>query len=340
MRITHVIRSDGWAGVERHVVTLALEQERRGHLVQMIGGDPAEARSWLRDSAVTHLPVRTLRQTLFALQHAPAPDILHVHMTAAEIAAALSSRMRGVPVVSTRHFASRRGSRLVSRPAATLVHRRVAAQIAVSQFVAQHIEGPSTVVLSGVEAREVGRPAAEREPVVLVVQRLQPEKNTHLAVEAFAGSGLRDLGWRLHLAGTGPLREPLTALACDLGVADAVQFLGHRSDVPALMGAAGLMLAPHDREGYGLSVVEAMASGLPVVAAGAGGHLETVGRVPKAALFPPGDVDEAARLLRELAGDAALRDSYGRALQEEQRRSLTPAAQAEATELVYRRVLP
>jgi glycosyltransferase involved in cell wall biosynthesis len=339
VRITHLIRSDGWAGVERHVAALSAEQARQGHEVHMIGGHPAFVPAWLGHEAIAFSPVRTLPQAVLALHRARMPDVLHVHMTAAEVAAAMSVRLRKVPVVSTRHFADRHGSRLLSRPAVRLAERRIKAQISVSQYVAERIEGESTVVLSGVESREAGLTAPQREPVVLVVQRLQPEKNTHLALQAFAASGLPSLGWRMNVAGTGPLQPSLEQLAYALGVRDFVHFLGRRPDVPQLMGSAGLLVAPRDDEAYGLSVVEAMAAGLPVVAAAAGGHLETVGRVPGAALFPAGNADRAAELLRSLALDPNARDTYGRALREAQQRDFTLTAQARATELVYRAVL-
>jgi glycosyltransferase involved in cell wall biosynthesis len=105
------------------------------------------------------------------------------------------------------------------------------------------------------------------------------------------------------------------------------------------MSSAGILLAPRSDEAYGLSVVEAMAAGLPVVAAAAGGHLETMGRVAGAALFSPGDIDRAAALLRSLAQDIDARDTYGQALQARQQRDLTLTAQARATERVYETVL-
>ena len=143
----------------------------------------------------------------------------------------------------------------------------------------------------------------------------------------------------MDIAGDGPLRPILQRLATELGIERAVHFLGRRADVPRLMRSAGLLVAPCDIEAYGISAVEAMAAGLPVVAAAAGGQLETVGRVPDAALFPPGDVVRAAALLRSLAQDVEARDTYGQALQATQQRDLTLAAQACATERVYETVL-
>jgi glycosyltransferase involved in cell wall biosynthesis len=124
----------------------------------------------------------------------------------------------------------------------------------------------------------------------------------------------------------------------DLGIAPAVRFLGHRADVAVLMDQASLLVAPALHEAFGLSVVEAMAAGLPTVAAASGGHLETIGAVPGAALFPPGDAEAAGRLLALLGRDEAARDTCGRALQAAQRAHFTVAAQAEGTDAVYRTV--
>src|SRR4029077_16599293 len=124
---------------------------------------------------------------------------------------------------------------------------------------------------------------------------------------------------RLQIAGEGALRGSLEHLATTLGVGGAVDFLGRREDVGSLMTTAAVLLAPRPDEGYGLTVLEAMAAGLPVVAAASGGHLETVGVVPDAPLFQPHDSGDAGRLLARLARDPARRDTYGKSLQSVQR---------------------
>jgi glycosyltransferase involved in cell wall biosynthesis len=223
--------------------------------------------------------------------------------------------------------------------AASAAARRVDAQIAISHYVAGAVAGPSTVIHPGVEPVPSTPRSAERERVVLVAQRLEPEKDTHVALRAFAASGVGALGWRLDIAGDGAERGRLAALARDLGVAGSVRFLGHRRDVPRLMAEAGVLLAPCPVEGLGLTVLEAMAAALPVVAVGAGGHLETVGVVADAALHPAGDALAAGRLLAELAADPERRDRYGAELQQVQREGFTPAHQARETARVYRRVV-
>ena len=100
-----------------------------------------------------------------------------------------------------------------------------------------------------------------------------------------------------------------------------------------------MLLAPCRVEGLGLTVLEAMAEALPVVAVGAGGHLETVGSVAGAALHPAGDSAAAATLLASLARDPQARDVYGSALQQAQRDRFTPEHQAAETAAVYREVI-
>ena len=337
--IVHVCCTDAFAGVERHVSELAAAQAELGHRVTVVGGEVTRVQAVAGDG-VAVLPGRSIPVALRSLRRVVArPDVVNVHMTAAEVAVALAWRLRDVPVVSTRHIAVPRGNRRLTRPVVRLGARRVDVQLAVSQFVADHIDGASTVALSGVRSEPERTRADQRGRVVLVAQRLEREKATDVAVTAFARSGLASQGWRLRIAGQGVLASELEELAGRLGVSEAVDFLGHRNDVWDLMQSSAVLLAPDTDEAFGLSVVEAMARGLPVVAAGSGGHLETVGSVPGAALFRPGDPEDAARLLRDLAGSEEERETYGARLQVVQRERFTVEQQALRTDLVYRRLL-
>lgn len=339
LHILHAVRSDGFAGVERHVASLAAAQHDAGHHVAVIGGDPVAMRAAIGRPGVSHQSAVTVLDTVQAITAMRRCDVLHVHMTAAELAAALAVPAWRVPAVATRHFGSRRGGTAAGRAVGRLAAHRLAAQVAISHYVAARVDGASTVVPTGVPSRPDARPARERDRVVLVAQRLEAEKRTDLAVRAFAAAGLADAGWTLDIAGDGAERTRLRALAADLGVADRVRFLGRRSDVDRVMDSASLLIAPCPIEGLGLTVLEAMAHGLPVVAAGAGGHVETLGGCDAAALYDPLDPADAGRHLARLAADPDARDAYGRQLQEVQRRSYTLQAQAEATEAVYRSVL-
>lgn len=342
--VLHVICTDAFAGAERYVLNSALSLRARGFRVTVVGGAEASMRRPLERSGATWLPGRTVRQATRAALSVHDVDIVNTHMTEADTVGAVVGMLRRLPVVSTRHFAGTRGSSPLARLVSRLAQPAITAQIAISHFVADNIEGESTVVQSGVADVAEGADAAERaenrERVVLVAQRLEPEKSTAVALRAWAASAERSSGpWRMLIAGDGSQRDVLEALAERLGIAASVDFLGFRSDVDALMRRAEIFFAPAPREPMGLSVLEAMAHGLPVVAAAGGGHVETVGSVADAALFRPGDADEAAALLDALMRDSDRRQRYGRALRERQRSAFTAERQTDATRAVFDAVL-
>lgn len=338
LRILHAVRSDGFSGVERYIAVLATSQAERGHRVAVVGGDPAEMLRSLGDAPVGFTPATTVWATTRGVDRWRHCDVIHVHMTAAEIAAVGAVRTWQVPVVATRHFGQRRGRSRAGAAVRPLIRARISAEIAVSEYVARHIDAPSTVVHPGVPAAPLV-PASDRAKRILVAQRLEPEKHTDVAIRVFAQSGLAAQGWGLDIAGSGSEATALRRLAAGLGVAGAVEILGFRSDVAALMRDHALLLATSPAEHFGLTVVEAMACGLPVIASGAAGHLETVGRASEAALFAPADVPDAARLVRELALDPTRRDRYGAALRDLHVERFSVEAQATAVERVYRSVL-
>jgi glycosyltransferase involved in cell wall biosynthesis len=336
-----VIRSDGFAGVERHVARLASAQAAGGDKVHLVGGNNVKMAQALAGSAVEYSRGDTLGQVIRTASGViGSADVVHVHMTAAELGVAVTSwRRKMPPIVSTRHFPLLRGRsrsvRLIARVAAS----RLKAQIAISKYVAERTEGRSTVVYPGVDARPDATPALEREPVVLVVQRLEPEKDTALAISAFAESRLAERGWRLEIAGDGSLRQSLTELAQRSGVFGAVRFLGARDDVPKLMARSAMLVAPCAVEGLGLSVLEAMSAGVPVVACATGGHLETLPEAGRKVCFASGDTAAAASAILTLAGSPDLRNRLATAGQQRQRALFTMDTQVAGTKAVYHAAL-
>ncbi|NKY09161.1 glycosyltransferase family 4 protein [Cellulomonas hominis] len=331
--VVHVVCTNAFAGVERYVTTLARAQAARGLQVQVLGGAAGRMPAELAGTSVRWAPAVTVAAAARALLGLR-PGVVHAHMTAAELAAVATAR---APVVATRHFAERRGSSPVARTLGRVLTRRIAAQVAISSFVATRVEGASTVVHPGVPDADVT--GAERQPVVLMAQRLEPEKRADTGLRIWAASGLGDRGWQLLVAGTGACRHDLERLAAELGVASSCRFLGSRSDVSDLLASAAVFLAPRPDEPYGLSVVEAMAHATPIVAAGGGGHDETVGSVPGAVLVPAHDPVSAGASLADLAADPARCRSYGRALQDVQRARFGVGTHAAGVAAVYTEVL-
>jgi len=333
LRIVHVVRSDRFAGVEQFVLRLALAQADAGHDVQVIGGAADRMAAPLDAAGAGFAPGLRVGEIAARLRRcAGAVDVVNTHMTAADAAALRAFAGRHRPaVVSTRHFAQRRG-RFRALPLDPVVRLVLDAEISVSAVVAAAIGAPSTVVHPGVAVP----PATEheRQRVVLVAQRLQPEKQTMLAIAAFARSGLASDGWRLDIAGAGAEADELARAASALG--GSAGLLGFRGDIPQLMARAGMLLATAPSEHFGLTVLEAMACGLPVVATAAAGHLETMGGLDERALFPAGDADAAARALRALADDPSARRRLGDAERARVQSDFSVDAQVAATDAVYR----
>ncbi|WP_400997695.1 glycosyltransferase family 4 protein [Agromyces sp. GXQ0307] len=342
LRILHAVRSDGFSGVEQFVLRLARIQAADGHTVHVIGGDPPRMRPGLDEAGVAHTPAARTIEVLRAVRRlADEVDVVNTHMTAADVAtvAALATRRRArrPAVVATCHFARPRG-RVGPVPIDALVRGRIDAQLAISSAVAAAVDGQSTVVHTGIDPRPAGDPDA-REHMVLMAQRLQPEKRTDVGVRAFAVSGLAGDGWTLDIAGIGPEREPLERLVDELGIAASVRFSGYRTDLPELLTRAGMLLAPCPVEGLGLTLLEAMASGLPPVAADAAGHVELLAGLDERARFPAGDADAAGERLRSLAADPGARAALGAAARERQQAQFSLRAQADGTDAVYREAL-
>lgn len=335
MRVVHLVCSTGFAGVERYIVTVAGGLARDGVDVTVIGGDRRQMTAALDGSGVEWLPGDDMRQALRSLRSARRADILHTHMSQADLVGWIGRRA-AAQRVSTRHFAGPRGAGAVARAAFGPVGRSLDAEIAISRFVADNVESAAEVVYSGVDDQPG---TAERSLYVLAAQRLEPEKHTAEVVRAWALSRGRQDGWMLRIAGDGSERAQLESLARDLGVAESVDFLGHRTDIPELLSAAALVIAPTPREGLGILVLESMAHATPVVAAAGGGHLESVGVAWPELLYPPGDARAAAELIDRLVADPALRQASGAALQRMQRERFTIDGQIAGVKAVYDRLL-
>jgi len=330
LAVVHVVVTDGFAGAERYVCQVAAELDRRGHRVLTLGGDPVRMRAELPER-VGNRSAAHLASAAGALATTGHVDLVHVHMTAAEGAAWLARPFVRAPVVATRHFAKGRGSGPVARTLARVTSRVVGCDIAISQFVADSIGSPCEVIPNGVP----DRPQAPLEaPTVVMLQRLDSEKASDVGIRAFALSGLAREGWRLVVAGQGALRPSLLQLVDRLDMAGHVELVGHVAETDRLLAGASVLLAPAPLEPFGLSVVEAMAHGLPVVAAGGGAHLETVGAA--GLLFPPGDAGAAAQALARLGADPDLRRSVGTALRRRQHDEFTLSLHVDRLERLYR----
>jgi glycosyltransferase involved in cell wall biosynthesis len=152
--------------------------------------------------------------------------------------------------------------------------------------------------------------AGNEEILAAYVGRLVPIKRVDQVLRAVAEASRQGLPVRLVVAGDGDCRQGLEALAAQLGVGEAVTFLGYVSDASIVVAGADLAILASDNEGTPVALIEAAAGGLPAVATAVGGVPEVV--VPGAGmLVPPGDHVALAAALCRCARDQSLRARMG-----------------------------
>jgi glycosyltransferase involved in cell wall biosynthesis len=284
----------------------------------------------------------------------------------------VAARVAGVPIVLSVHnlmyepeiridnprFSSfkqqafRAAERLAVRVARPHV---IAVSDAVRRSVLAHLSLAServTVIHNGVDLKAFSPPSADERaaararlgvpagvPVVAAVGRFVALKGHHYLLEAMSRLRVSHPQAHLLLAGAGPLQGAIETLAAKLGLADAVRFLGPHDDVREVIAAADVLAAPSLSEGFGLSVVEAMAMAVPVVASRTGGFAEIVDDGHSGLLVPPRDPNALATALAHLLDDANLRRRVGAQGRATAEARFDVRASARAIERIYERAL-
>jgi glycosyltransferase involved in cell wall biosynthesis len=153
------------------------------------------------------------------------------------------------------------------------------------------------------------RPARPDEPChLLFLGRLSARKGVPDLLDALAKPSLRDLDWRLTLAGDGPL-EDYRRVAGDLGLLDRLKFTGWlgEAEIGALCSEGDVLVLPSYAEGLAMSVLEGLAHGLAVITTPVGAHCEVIEPEVSGILVPVGDETALAESLVRVISDAALR---------------------------------
>ena len=325
MKIITVLRSLKSGGAERHALQLVKGLRARGHEALYAGpmqgwlGQQLRAEGFggidLPLSGLYDLP-SVVRLALYARR--VGADLIHGHLTRGAWYAGLAARLAGLPNVATAH--SDNAGKHFGR-----ADRIIAVSQAVADFLVREGYPASRIrmVHHGIADLAARLPAGAREatrrslglaadePALLMAARIVPAKGHDTALQALARLG--DQPWTLLMAGDhhGDLGPQTQALAQELGLAGRVRFLGLREDVPALMAASDVLLAPSRREALSLTLLEASACGLPIVATRVGGIGEVVEEGASGFLVAPDDPPALAAAIAPLLADAALRARCG-----------------------------
>jgi glycosyltransferase involved in cell wall biosynthesis len=178
---------------------------------------------------------------------------------------------------------------------------------------------------------------------LLCVGRLIDRKGQHHLLRAFANlCASCDRPLRLILAGTGDAEKALKQLAADLGVAGRVNFIGFvaRHDMQTVYPQADIFVLPSQNEGMSIALLEAMASGLPVIVTDTGGTAELVQEGLNGHIVPWADVSKLTEALAKLVANQEIRQCMGRGSRQIAERFSWPAITRAYLELCARIVAP
>lgn len=359
VRLLLVVDSLEVGGAERHVVDLAAALRRKGHevtvacsaageLSDLLGTANVPRRVLLDRVVKRHVSVAYARRLRRLVREQPF-DLVHAHIYASAAASALATLGTGVPLVVTEHTEGTwqgRRAHLVSH----LIYRRASRMIAVSSPIRGRL-----IERAGVHPKKISlipntvlpssdtNPGASgtlpdewhEGPLIGAVARLQPEKGISNLLKAAARVSSSCPQARFLIVGDGPLREELLRLADRLGLRERVRFLGHRTDARALIGLLDVLVVPSLTEGTPLTVLEAMAAGVPIVASAVGGIPDQVHHDKEGLLVPPDDTAALGDALLELLQDPESARRLGEAGRQRADSGLSHTAMVREIEAVY-----
>jgi L-malate glycosyltransferase len=335
-RVMHVLNTLQTGGAEYLVLNVAksYDQRRFEMMVCSMGGD-GEIGDELRALGI---PVFVLERRqgldpllmprLLRLIRRQRVKVVHTHNVAPWLYAGIAGRLGGARVCHTEHSnlfpqqrALRRAERLLGKISKAVicdgedVRRQLIEEQRLSpRNVVTIYNGVDTALYARLVDRAAGRRAlglADDTPVVATVARLEPVKDQGMLLRAFERVGGELPEARLVLVGDGSVRGDLEEQARRPGLAGRVIFLGRRADVAALLPLFDVFVLSSTSEGLPLTVLEAMAAGLPCVSTSVGAVPEAVVEGQTGLLVPTGDSDRMAAALIRLLRDPGLRRQLG-----------------------------
>lgn len=368
MRILQICSAREIGGGERHLADLANNLAARGHEIfaAIRPGSPVRAElSSLASEDIIELPMRNalsvssgVRLARFVRERRI--EIVHAHVARDYPLAALAAGRSGARLVLTRHvlFPLSKIHRLTLR--------RTSRVIAVSEAVARSLRaqnifpgGKIITIHNGIDVKRfeqgiggTGVPSvnhaqdghAARRMRVGMVGHLAPIKGQEEFIRAAAIVCQTRDDVDFVIAGEdksrdGGNRANIEKVIHDLDLRDRVQLTGWTDEVASLLATLDLFVSPARTEPFGLSIVEAMAAGVPVIATTSEGAREIIDVDQSGRLVPIGDVEALAKVIADLLSDANERERLARTARAGVHSKFTLQRMVDRTEDLYREVI-
>jgi glycosyltransferase involved in cell wall biosynthesis len=208
-----------------------------------------------------------------------------------------------------------------------------------------------TTIYNGIQLNEFVSPAqastelrgslglAPDDFVIVSTGRMHPQKDYSTLLDAVSHLAIEYPSFKLLLVGDGPLKPALEQFAQNLSVSDHVIFTGQRDDIAAILQAADLYVSSSLWEGTSISILEAMASALPIIATGVGGTPELIQPDISGILVPPGEPSKIAKAIERLYTHPAERKSLSSHARERAIQNFSNADMTKKIETLYLKLL-
>ncbi len=300
MKIVQIVNSITAGGAERLILDLHREYKTMGHsssVIAISGKEqlkPTDYIYCLGCSSLYSFQVYSKLVSIFRYSNFLDADVVHVHLFPALLivpAALRKAGWKGKLFASEHSTSNRRRNTLWGKLADSFTYKPYNNIICVSNAVKDALDAwqpatrTKTVVIPNGARLELFKPVKREtfhKPVsILSVGRLTPAKNYHKALEAvslLAKQNRDKVEFVWTIAGDGKLKDELFKHIEDLNLGAKVKLLGTSNNIPELLKEADIFFIPSSWEGFGIAAVEAMASGLPVVASDVPGLKEVVGK--------------------------------------------------------------
>ena len=367
MKVIHLISGGDTGGAKTHVHSL-LQNLSRGMDITLVcfRGGP-----FAREAAELGIETRVCSGGFFsALREVRRMiaeegfELVHTHGSRANLAGAILRSTCGRPVVSTIHSDYRLD--YMGRPAAAATYgvlnvlalRRIKYHVGVSDamrdlLISRRFPRETTfAIYNGLDfSREpkrhdraafcarVGANVAPGDIVVGAAARLDPVKDLATLVRGFAAAREGHPELKLIIAGEGPERPALEALAEELGVRGAVTLAGWLDDMEEFYSALDINTLSSLSETFPYALTEGAAYRLPTVASAVGGIPRLIEDGKTGFLFAPGDWEKLGARLAQLASDPGLRERLGAAVHERAAREFSVEATCREQRAVYEEIL-
>ena len=252
-------------------------------------------------------------------------DIVHTHDSSANLYGSLAGKLAGTRmIINTEHggiyFETKR-KRLFNKLLCLFNHKEICVSNSVKEdLLGMGLSGKRLIVIrNGIDFNRFDIPVEKNEIrkdfgfkdsdyLVTTVGRLSREKNQKLLLDAVKPTLERIPEAKFIIVGNGPLRKNLEEYANELQIADKVKFLGERNDIPQVLKMSDCFVLCSNYESFGITIIEAMASGIPVIATDVGGVKETVWNGKTGVLVSKEDSEDLSRAVIRIKNDSQLAD--------------------------------